>query len=198
MVDSVLIYPSRIHMTIDPTHLLRLRLAVARFGEMDVMGWWNTNGVLARPGRAVLGRGFPLSHCFAQAKIACTVAASRCQTLFAPSGCITLWNLPAEIEDVLESAWLGWCREPDPWSPFFQRLETFQGGDLLDFLSSLDLIESTTIEAAKGLRRSAEGKAVPLPGTGKADKATLMLLAAGFAKGERQKPAVPYIRLADA
>lgn len=185
-------------MAIDPAHLLKLRLTVARFGEMDMMGWWNTNGVLARRGRAVLGRGFPISHSLAQAKVACTVAAARCQSLFAPPGCLTLWNLPAEVEDMLDSAWLGWCRKPEAWRPFFERLEAVQGGDLVELLTSLDLIDSATVDAVKSLRRSAEGKAVPLPGTGKAEIATIKLLAAGFSKGERQKPAVPYIRLSDA
>jgi hypothetical protein len=44
------------------------------------------------------------------------------------------------------------------------------------------------------LKRSAEGKAVALPGTGSANRATLMLLASAFSKGERQALAVPYIR----
>ncbi len=34
--------------TIDFDHLLRLRLVVARFGEMDGAMWWNTKGVLGR------------------------------------------------------------------------------------------------------------------------------------------------------
>jgi len=33
-------------MNLDLTHLMRLRLVVARFGEMDVARWWNTRGML--------------------------------------------------------------------------------------------------------------------------------------------------------
>jgi hypothetical protein len=186
----------RIKTSLDPQHLVRLRLVVARFGEMDVMGWWNTNGLLGRPGRTVFSRGFSRSHAFARARAAFAVASARCQSLFAPPGCITLWTLPAEIEDMVDTSWLRWCREPDLWTPFFERLEGIHANDTLaDLLQSLDLIPSSTLEAAKGLRRSTEGKTVPLPGTGGADPATIMLLAAGFAKGEPQKPVIPYIRL---
>ncbi len=179
-------------------NLLQLRLTVARYGEMDIMGWWNCNGLLGRTGRTLFSRGFPVTGALAQARTACTVAAARCQSLFAPPDCLTLWHLPAEVEDILDSAWLGWCRDTDSWRPFFERLEAIQGGDLLEVLRSLDLIDPSTEETARSLRRSAEGQAVPLPGTGRADSATIKLLAAGFSRGERQKPAVPYIRLSDA
>ena len=44
--------------SIDLDPLLRLRLVVARYGEMDRAGWWNTNGMLGRYGAIVLERGF--------------------------------------------------------------------------------------------------------------------------------------------
>jgi len=181
-------------VTTDLNHLLKLRLAVARFGEMDGAGWWNTQGMLGKAGQAVLSRGFPVTHSFAQARIACSVATARCAEVFAPPGCLTLWNLPAEIEDEISGQWSIWCRSAGEWNTFFEQLFTRHSGDLVQHLHELDLIDSTTREAAKSLRRSAEGKAVPLPGTGKADRSTLMLLAAGFAKGEKMKLAVPYIR----
>ena len=185
-------------MTIDPAHLLKLRLIVARFGEMDVMGWWNTNGVLGRSGKAVFSRGFPTSHPLARARIACEVAAARCRSVFAPPGCMTLWNLPAEVEDTVQAAWSGWCREPEPWAAFLKQIDASSSSPLVEAMVALAVIDDATVEAVKSLRRSAEGKAVPLPGTGVPDLETLQLLAAGFAKGERQKPAIPYLRLADA
>ncbi len=48
--------------------LLKLRLVVARVGEMDLAKWWNTNGLLGRKGRILLSRGFPRTHSFAQAR----------------------------------------------------------------------------------------------------------------------------------
>lgn len=185
-------------MSIESSDLLKLRLVVARFGESDGMGWWSTNGMLGRAGTSVLRRGFPITHRFAQARAVCTVATARCQSVFAPPGCITLWNLPVENEDALDASWLGWCRDPAPWADFFERLEMVKTTDLVEMLLQFGLIDTETIEAVKGLRRSAEGKAVPLQGTGKPDLTTVRLLAAGFSKGEKQRPAVPYIRLSDA
>lgn len=174
--------------------LLKLRLAVARFGEMDGAGWWNTQGILGRGGRAVLSRGFPGTHSFAQARIAFAVATSRCASVFAPTGCLTLWNLPADIEDAFARQWPRWCRSADSWDPFFQGLATGNSGDLVHNLTQLGIIDHATATATATLKRSAEGKAVALPGTGTANRPTLMLLAAAFAKGERQALAVPYIR----
>lgn len=182
-------------MNIDPTHLLKLRLAVARFGEMDGAGWWNTKGILGTSGKSVLARGFPKTSVFAQARIACSVATARCNSIFSPPGCLTLWNLPAELEDQLTTAWPGWCRNPDPWMPFFENLAQRNSGNLLHHLRDLDLIDAKTEVAVAPLKRSAEGKSVPLPGTGKPELPTLMLLAAAFSKGEKLKPAVPYLRL---
>jgi hypothetical protein len=162
---------------------------------MDGAGWWNTRGMLGRPGRTVLARGFPMTHWFAQARVACAVAAARCAQVFSPPGCITLWNVPAEMEDALSNQWPVWCRHADEWIDFFDALGNRTTGDLLQDLAELKLIGPRTVEHAKSLRRSAEGKAVPLPGVGRADLETMDLLAAAFSRGEPQKLAVPYIRM---
>ena len=62
---------------IDLDHLLKLRLVVARFGEMDGARWWNTKGQLGRLGAAALRHGFPRTHRFAQARAVFAVAALR-------------------------------------------------------------------------------------------------------------------------
>jgi hypothetical protein len=38
---------------------MKLRLVVARVGEMDLARWWNTQGQLGALGSSVLQRGFP-------------------------------------------------------------------------------------------------------------------------------------------
>src|SRR5262245_46305531 len=53
---------------IDLERLLRLRTVVARFGELDVARWWNSNGQLGRLGAVVLRRGFSRTYRFAQAR----------------------------------------------------------------------------------------------------------------------------------
>lgn len=181
-------------MNIDLDHLIKLRVTVARYGEMDGAGWWNTQGVLGKAGRSVLARGFPATHWLAQARIVCAVATSRCAAVFSPPECFTLWSLPAEIEDAISRQWSAMCRKPNDWAPFFEDLASRNSGNLLRHLKEQNLIDDKTAEAVAPLRRSAEGKAVALPGTGQATRETVMLLAAGFSKGERQNLAVPYIR----
>ena len=64
---------------VDLDRLLKLRLVVARHGEMDRSRWWNTQGMLGRHGALVLERGFPRTHFFAQARVVFAVARARCQ-----------------------------------------------------------------------------------------------------------------------
>jgi hypothetical protein len=66
--------------TIDFKRLFKLRLVVARHGEMDAARWWNTQGVLGPRGVSVLRRGFPKTHCFAQARIVFETAKPRSAT----------------------------------------------------------------------------------------------------------------------
>jgi hypothetical protein len=174
--------------------LFKLRLAVARFGEMDAAGWWNTKGVLGARGPAVYSRGFPKTHFFTQARVALTVATRRSAEVFDPPGAITLWRLSAETEQALDRAAQGWLDEASAWAPFFGALQTCEGTDLLGWLKGLDLITDDVVKEAQGLRRSAEGRAVPLPGVRQEDDRTLALLAAGFFRGEKGNLAVPYAR----
>lgn len=182
--------------TIDFERLFKLRLAVARHGEMDRARWWNTQGILGRRGAAVLKRGFPSTHHFAQARIVFEVAKSRCQELFDPPACMTLWNLPADVEDQFQEHWQDWIDHTDKWQPIFTLLETGPE-DLLAALSELDLLSIEQAEAARKLRRSAENRAVPLSGVHAPGDDIITLLAAGFSRGEPGAPAIPYARLAE-
>lgn len=180
---------------VDLERLLKLRLVVARFGEMDAAGWWNSKGMLGRHGAIVLKRGFPKTHFFAQARVVFSVARARCNELFEPPGCMTLWNLPARLEDAFEERWHDWLDERDRWSPLFEQLQGVDGQDLLATLDRFHLLADRHREEVARLKRSAEGKAVALPGVFAPDDDVLTLLAAGFSKGERGRPAIPYARL---
>jgi len=175
--------------------LFKLRLTIARYGEMDVSKWWNTRGILGRYGTIAISRGFPGTHRFAQARIAFAVARSRCEEVFNPPGCMTLWNLPAPIEDQFETQWQNWLDDIEKWEPFFKNLETVGKADLLDTLQELDLLNVEDAATVKKCHRSAEGKAVSIPGAHAPDNEILALLAAGFSLGESGKLAVPYARL---
>lgn len=183
---------------LDLDHLLRLRLVVARFGEMDLAKWWNTKGQLGRLGAAALRRGFPRTHHFAQARSVFAVAAHRCTEVFDPPGCVTLWHLPEAVEEAFDARWEHWLDNAGDLSDLFGRLAALSGGDLIDILRAFDLVQDQDFEAYSRLRRSAEGRAVPLPGTFANTNADIALLALGFARGEPSELAVPYARKAEA
>lgn len=180
---------------IDLDMLLKLRLVVARYGEMDCAGWWNTQGVLSRMGRTLLSRGLPKTHRFARARLVFEVARSRSIERFpAVPNCVTLWNLPAELEDAFEERWSTWLEDQSQWEEFIDGLDEI-GADLLAALRNRSLITKTQETEVSKLRRSSEERTVPLSGVRQLDDETIVLLAAGFSRGETGKPAVPYVRL---
>jgi hypothetical protein len=180
--------------TLDLDRLMKFRLVVGRFGEMDVARWWNTNGQLGRLGTSALRRGFPRTHYFAQARSVFAVAAQRCSEVFDPPGCVTLWRLPTAIEEDFDARWEQWLDSASEWAPFFEHLETFDETDLQATLRSLGLASERDSEALSKLRRSAEGRAVPLPGLFTGSDDDVALLALGFARGEPGALAVPYAK----
>jgi len=176
---------------IDLERLLKLRLIVARFGEMDSAQWWNTGGLLGSKGALLMSRGFPRTHLFAQAGIVFAVAKNRCEEIFQHPGSITLWTLPVEIEDQFDSHWGRWLDNLDLWQDFFSNLET-PSCDLLTVMRQYGLISTSQEETICRLRRSAEGRAVLLPNKENVDDNLITLLTAAFSLGEPGKPAVPY------
>ncbi|WP_295608730.1 BrxE family protein [uncultured Lamprocystis sp.] len=189
--------PTEPWVSVDFERLLKLRLTVARHGEMDAAGWWNTKSILGRHGALALKRGFPSTHYFAQARIAFAVARSRCREIFDPPGCMTLWHLPAEIEDQFEAHWQDWLDQGARWGAFFETLAAAGQKDLLAELVAFGLVDQSHLDAVAKLRRSAEGRSVLLSGTYRPSDEVITLLAAGFARGERGNPAIPYARLED-
>jgi hypothetical protein len=178
----------------DVDRLLKLRLVVARFGEMDLAKWWNTKGQLARFGAVALRRGFPRTHRFAQARSVFAVAAHRCAEVFNPPGCATLWRLPEAYEEEFEARWEHWLDSVIAWTPFFEQIERISGTDMVKTLRSLDLVADRDVDACAKFRRSAEGRAVAIPGVFSASDENVTQLALGFARGEQSDLAVPYMR----
>lgn len=186
--------------SIDFDRLLKLRLVVARYGEMDAARWWGTGdaarrtALLGRAGSLLMSRGFPRTHRFAQARLVFEVARARCADVFDPPECVTLWRLPPALEDQFDARWARWLDEREAWADFFTSIEA-PPADLLDALQRFELARDVELEAASRLRRSAEGRAVPIPGVHLVTDALLVQLAAGFARGEPTKLAVPYARV---
>ena len=175
--------------------LLKLRLVVARFGEMDIAKWWNTKGQLGKHGAIALRRGFPRTHAFARARSVFAVAAHRCDEVFNPPKSVTLWRLREETEELFERCWEKWLESANEWAPFFSCLESITYGDLGEILRTLDLVDEKDLQHFGRLRRSAEGRAVPLPAAFSGTESDISLLALGFARGELGALAVPYARI---
>ncbi len=64
-------------------------------------------------------------------------------------------------------------------------------------LADLGLVNQSHLDAVSKLRRSAEGRSVPLSGTFQPSDDIITLLAAGFARSDPGYPAIPYARLED-
>jgi hypothetical protein len=184
--------------TLNFDRLLKLRLIVARFGEMDLAKWWNTRGQLGRLGAAATRRGFPRTHYFAQARSVFAVAAYRCHEIFDPPDSVMLWRLPETIEEEFEAKWEYWLDQANEWNPFFHRLESLRENDLKIALHAFDAVTNHELEMSSRLRRSAEGRAVPLSEPFSGTDQDIALLALGFARGEISSLAVPYARRGNA
>jgi hypothetical protein len=179
---------------IDLDRLLRLRVVVARVGEMDLARWWNTKGQLGPLGTAALRRGFPRTHFFAQARSVFAVAAHRCAERFVPPGCVTLFQLPEAVEEDFEARWEHWLDHGRDWAAFFGRVSEIKSSDLVGVLGAFEPLGKESAAAYAKLKRSAEGRAVELPAPFQGTDDDVTLLAAGFARGEVGNLAVPYAR----
>ncbi len=184
--------------TLDLDLLLKLRVVVARFGEMDLAGWWNTNGQLGKYGAVALKRGLPRTHYFAQARSLFAVAEARCRELFFPPNCVNLFHLPESLEEEFDARWEAWLDDASSWTAFFERVAGIPNTDLVAILQELALVGPSDVEAYGRLRRSADKRAVALPSPFSDTNADVRLLALGFARGEKREPAVPYARRSDA
>ncbi|MGV8080966.1 MAG: BrxE family protein [Syntrophales bacterium] len=181
---------------IDFSRLFKLRLIVARHGEMDNARWWNTNKMLGQMGSIALKRGFPLTYHFAQARAVFEVASARSKEVFTPpQGTVTLWDLSAVIEDEFEDRYQQWLDDRNSWAPFFESIKALSGMGLLNSMKQFGLIDDGVIGAANSLRRSNENRSVALPGERTLDDGLVTLLAAAFALSEPGAPAIPYARL---
>ena len=184
-------------MDIDVKKIAALRMAVARYGEMDRAKWWNTKGLLSRVGELALSRGLPKSHVFARSRAAFVVASSRSDEVFNPPQSYTLWRLPAEIEDRFEDAWAGWLEAPNDWKELLEQINQGSGNELLSLLTSTELVSEQSANRGKALRRADDLRSVPIKLDGETGTDAIELLAAAHCCSEPGKLAIPFIRQED-
>jgi hypothetical protein len=182
----------------DIAWLFKVRVVVARVGEMDIARWWNSSGQLGPQGASVLRRGLPRTHHFAQARSVFAVAAARCAQIFDPPGTVTLWRLTDPIEEQLETLWEGWLDDAKSWRPFFDRIAAIKATDLSACLTDLDLVTTDEVAAARSLKKSSDGRSMQMPGLFDGSRKSVVMLALSFGNGSPGNLVVPYARRADA
>lgn len=181
---------------LDLDYLLKLRVVIARVGEMDLAQWWNTRGQLGPLGAAAVRRGLPRTHWFAQARSVFAVAASRCDEVFNPPGSVTLWRLPEDLEERFGARWEHWLDNASDWDDFFKRVAAVATPDLAEALRALELLDGEAFAAVERLRLAPGARSLELPAVASGTQADVDLLALGFARGSKGSVVVPYARLA--
>lgn len=178
--------------TMDLDWLMRVRVVVARCGEMDANRWWNTEGQLGSYGARILKRGFPRTHYFAQARSVFSVAAHRCAEVFDPRDAATLWRLPDDVEDAFDARWEGWLDDAARWTPFFESVAARRNFDVVEALKEHSLVDDADVAAASKLKVSEGGKGVVVSGPFDLERKPVVLLALGFGRGAKGDLLVPY------
>lgn len=178
----------------DTETIVKLRIVIARCGEMDRFKWWNTKGMLSSIGEMAISRGFPKTHVFARCRAVFAVAAARSDEVFNPPDSFTLWRLPVEIEDRIEDAWANWLENPDPWKAFLGEVDEASSKSTQAVLTGLGLVSPEVAEKASKLRRADDMRSVPIKVGMESISEAIVLLAAAHNSSEPGKLAVPFIR----
>jgi len=178
---------------LDLDRLLKLRFVVGRAGEADLNGWWSTQGVLGPIGETLFRRGFSRTHPWARARVVFEVARQRCLERYPNPKAVTLWSLPAVIEDAFDHRWASWIESVDQWAPFFQKLQSLPSAPLLDSLGDFGLWSPSHTKALGNLLHQG-GPEAQLPRQPLNDQ-SLTLLAGGFSFSAQGSPIVPWLDL---
>lgn len=179
---------------VDCEWLLKLRVAVARCGEMDLSRWWNTSKQLGPSGASVLQRGFPRTHQFAQARSVIAIASHRCEQLLSQTDAITLWRLPEAVEDRFESHWETWLDRHADWRPFFEAVAAIRNGDIVAATTELGLVTSDEVKALQAIQAEPQGRGLIIGKTFTGQRRQIALLALGFSVGRANDPVIPFVR----
>ena len=193
LLDFLMNSTSTATFALDLDHLLRLRLVVGRTGEADLHGWWNSQGVLGEIGASLYRRGFPRTHPWTRAKVVFEVARQRCLERYPSPRAVTLWNLPAQVEDAFEHRWSQWLDATAAWAPFFLELQALPRQSLVESLKSFSLWDSTLDRILPNM--PGPGASALQITASTLDNRTATLLAAGFALGKPGEPIIPWVDL---
>ncbi len=164
---------------LDCDWLLKLRVAVARCGEMDLARWWNSGKQLGSAGASVVRRGFPRTHHFAQARSVIAIASQRCDQLLSRNDVVTLWRLPEDLEDRFESHWDTCLDCHSDWCSFFEAVAAIRAGDVIVTITELGLVTNDEVQAFRALNAAPEGRGLSVGKFFTGQRRQLALLALG-------------------
>ena len=175
-----------------PCEVLCLQAAVARYGEADGMGWWNSNLWQAGRGLRVLGRGLPRTAPVAQVGVCSAVASCRCGAVPLPPRAVTLWRLPPSVANEVDTERQRWLVDGVPEAVRGLELIEPQTTPLDQLMVGVglvpeDLVARVRREAAPPGATTLELSAGSYPG---AD--LYRALAVAFMHGRRRELVVPY------
>ena len=92
-----------------------------------------------------------------------------------------------------DARWEYWVDNASDGTATFECVEMLAGTDLVSALRDFDLISDADLGALGRLRRTSEGRAVPVPGVFSGSTSDVTLLALGFARAEIGELGVPYL-----
>ncbi len=173
--------------------LLDARLWIARLGELDVLGWWRTDGILGSEGAFVGPRVLPLTHPTGRARIAFGVAAHACGERHPDPAARHLFRLDPELEDRLDGLLAARLSDRSYWGSMMPRLEAVgRGASCAHVLRDAGVVGAEDVALAGRLPLGPGGRSVAVP-AGADEVATIRRLTAAFTRSDRGGLAVPYV-----
>ena len=174
--------------------VLVARLHIARLGEADAQGWWQTDGVLGPDGAFVGRRVLPLTHPTARARVVLAVARHGCRERHPHPSALNLFSLGPSAEDVLDALLARRASDQAFWSKFLPHLEALERhADPRQVLTTSRIVTEEDLKMIEALPLGPGGRSLPIP-SGNDTNETLRRLTAGFVRSTRRNLIVPFLR----
>ena len=182
-------------LTEDEAHqVLVARLWIARLGEADVQGWWQTDGVLGSDGAYVGRRVLPMTHATARARVVQAVARHVCGERHPDPTARHLFSLGPRAEDVLDALLAQRLSDQAFWSEFLPPLEALdRHAEPRQVLTASGIVRQEDLKVIDTLRLGPGGRSLPIPSGNDIGEA-LRRLTAGFARSTHRNLVVPILR----
>lgn len=173
--------------------LLWARLWVARLGELDVLRWWRSDGLLGPDGGFVGPRLLPRTHGAARARIAFAVARHACDVRYPNAAAWHLFRLGPEIEDAFDALLAERCGDSEWWHDVLARLEPVgPEAEAAATLIDAQVVTEEDVRAIRGARAGPEERSLKVE-PGASLEVMVRRLAAGFTRSAPGALMVPWV-----